>query len=361
MTTRAVAWVALAASTIVLLCSGAIGAIIGTGAASSCPPPSPAVSGTSPPRSGPPTPNASQRPVGRWTSEQVTNAATIVKVGADLDVPRRGWVVALATAMQESSLRNLPGGDRDSIGLFQQRPSQGWGTPTQLADPVYAATRFYRALLQIDGWQNMPLTQAAQQVQRSAYPHAYAKWEDDANALLQAVGSANWRAIPDDLEQCVSTGGWTAPLRAPVVSGFRTVERPGHDGVDLGAVRGTVVRAASPGRVVRIRCNAIDVRDGDDWGCDRDGDPNLTRGCGWYLDVGHRGNVTTRYCHLLHEPVLRVGDRVAAGQPLGYVGSSGRSSGPHLHFEVHVGGGPVDPEVWMRDHGAPLGITAGRG
>lgn len=71
-----------------------------------------------------------------WDGEQTANAAVIVAVGAELNVPPRGWVIALATAMQESGLRNLPGGDRDSIGLFQQRPSQGWGTPAQLRDPA---------------------------------------------------------------------------------------------------------------------------------------------------------------------------------------------------------------------------------
>ncbi len=109
-----------------------------------------------------------------WSATQVSNAATIIAVGADLEVPNRGWVIALATAMQESGLTNTPGGDRDSVGLFQQRPSQGWGTPQQLLDPVYSAGQFYHRLLAVPGWQKMPLSDAAQAVQHSAIPRAYA-------------------------------------------------------------------------------------------------------------------------------------------------------------------------------------------
>ncbi|HEY6796544.1 MAG TPA: hypothetical protein VI248_17855, partial [Kineosporiaceae bacterium] len=111
-----------------------------------------------------PSGSALRRPGSRWDGEQRANAVTILAVGARLGVPPSGQVIALATAMQESSLRNLPSGDRDSIGLFQQRPSAGWGTPAQLRDPAYAAERFYRALLAVPGWQSMPLTDAAQAV-----------------------------------------------------------------------------------------------------------------------------------------------------------------------------------------------------
>src|SRR5438477_637501 len=79
----------------------------------------------------------------------------------------------------------------DSIGLFQQRPSQGWGTPAQLADPDYAATKFFQALLKVPGWQTMALTDAAQAVHKSAFPDAYAKWEPEATVLVSAVGSGN--------------------------------------------------------------------------------------------------------------------------------------------------------------------------
>jgi LysM repeat protein len=121
------------------------------------------------------------------TAEMRTHASTIVQVGRNLGVSEYGIVIALATAMQESSLRNLSWGDRDSVGLFQQRPSSGWGTAADLQVPSHAATLFYvgrsgytRGLLDIRGWEGMTLTRAAQAVQISAYPDAYAKWEASA-------------------------------------------------------------------------------------------------------------------------------------------------------------------------------------
>jgi len=121
--------------------------------------------------------------------EQIPNAVTIVGTGIGLHVPKKGQIIALATAMQESRLRNLSSGDRDSLGLFQQRPSQGWGTATEIHDPVYASEQFYQHLLAVDGWQQLTVTQAAQAVQRSAYPDAYAQWEALASALQKAIAA----------------------------------------------------------------------------------------------------------------------------------------------------------------------------
>ncbi|MFF9153697.1 C40 family peptidase [Streptomyces sp. NPDC014846] len=120
-------------------------------------------------------------------AEQVPNAQTIVATGISLDVPKKGQVIALATAMQESRLRNLNYGDRDSLGLFQQRPSQGWGTAEQIRDPTYASEQFYKHLLKVNGWQQMTVTQAAQAVQQSGLPDAYAQWEHLATALQEAI------------------------------------------------------------------------------------------------------------------------------------------------------------------------------
>ncbi len=127
--------------------------------------------------------------------ERRGNAQIIVNVGRELGVPDYGIVIALATAMQESSLRNIDWGDRDSVGLYQQRPSTGWGTVEQILDQAYATRLFFggpsnpnkgrtRGLLDISGWQSMTLTVAAQRVQISAYPDAYAKWEASAWAWL---------------------------------------------------------------------------------------------------------------------------------------------------------------------------------
>ncbi|MGY1822693.1 hypothetical protein [Geodermatophilus sp. SYSU D00079] len=123
----------------------------------------------------------------RLTDEQVANARTIARVGYDRGLPQRAVVIALATAMQESGLRNLDHGDRDSLGLFQQRPSQGWGSPEQVRDPVYAAGKFYDGLVQVPGWDSRRLTDAAQIVQRSGFPEAYQKHEGMAVELTTAL------------------------------------------------------------------------------------------------------------------------------------------------------------------------------
>jgi len=119
--------------------------------------------------------------------DQAENAATIVSVAGQRALPARAVTIALATAMQESKLHNLDHGDRDSLGLFQQRPSQGWGTAEQVQDPVYAAGAFYDQLVKVAGYQELEITEAAQQVQRSAYPAAYADHEGDARALASAL------------------------------------------------------------------------------------------------------------------------------------------------------------------------------
>ncbi|MFJ4688890.1 C40 family peptidase [Streptomyces sp. NPDC088789] len=159
--------------------------------------------------------------------EQIPHATTIVAAGISMKVPERGQVVALATALQESRLRNLSYGDRDSLGLFQQRPSQGWGTPEQIRDPVHASTKFYEGLLEVPGWESMTITQAAQAVQRSGFPDAYAQWEPLSRALREAIVAI----LPE---------GGTAVDNEDVggpVSGCM----PGEDGAEFGPIpEGTV-------------------------------------------------------------------------------------------------------------------------
>ncbi|MGC4839563.1 hypothetical protein ACLQ3D_34155 [Micromonospora vinacea] len=142
------------------------------------------------------------RPVAGLDQAQMDNAKIIVDVGLEMKMPRRALVVALSTAMQESNLYNLAsdvlpesaeypnqgsGSDHDSVGLFQQRPSSGWGTVAQLMRPSYAARAFYTALNEIPGWQDMSVTAAAQAVQISAYPDAYAQHEDRATTVAAAL------------------------------------------------------------------------------------------------------------------------------------------------------------------------------
>ena len=125
----------------------------------------------------------------KLAAEQIRNANTIMGVGKRMGASNRDLVISIMTAMQESTLRNLNYGDRDSLGLFQQRPSSGWGTPKQIMDPIYSSRKFFEALLRLKRRDSMPLTAAAQAVQRSAFPNAYAKWEPIARKLQEAFVS----------------------------------------------------------------------------------------------------------------------------------------------------------------------------
>jgi hypothetical protein len=119
--------------------------------------------------------------------EQAADAATVTAVALRGGLPNHAVTIALAVALQESKLFNLHYGDRDSLGLFQQRPSQGWGAPAQLLNPTYAAGAFYAHLVKIPGWQTLPVATAAQRVQHSADGSAYSQWEEEARALARAL------------------------------------------------------------------------------------------------------------------------------------------------------------------------------
>ncbi len=193
------------------------------------------------------------------------------------------------------------------------------------------------------------------------------QWDRLSNGWYVSDGYVRRTATPPVCPTVVSGGapspspstsapatGWVVPVVAPIGDGFRPPTRPTHQGVDLLAARTTPIHAAAAGTVITVTCNASTHN------CDVDGGWNVS-GCGWYVEIQHPGNVITRYCHMGHRPLVQVGQQVTAGQTLGYVGSSGHSSGPHLHFEVHLGVPPavsanaVDPVAFMRAHGAPLG------
>jgi hypothetical protein len=143
------------------------------------------------------------------TPEQAQNASIIAAVALRQGLPDHAVTVALATSFQESELRNLHYGDLDSIGLFQQRPSQGWGTRAQILDPSYAATAFFDHLNQIAGWQTIPVTEAAQLVQHSATPAAYGAWETESRSLARALTGE----LPAGLS--CELGGFGGPVPAP--------------------------------------------------------------------------------------------------------------------------------------------------
>jgi hypothetical protein len=157
-----------------------------------------------------------------WDAEQLTNARIVVDTADQLGLPNRAAVIGLATALQESRLRSLTQAqsDRDSAGIFQQRPSMGWGSLDQVMNPAYAAQAFYDHLVQVPDWTQLPVTVAAQSVQRSAYPDAYAKWEPTArrmNAALTGTGHATVSCTPkvQPVSSRTPSGGWAPQQMGP--------------------------------------------------------------------------------------------------------------------------------------------------
>ncbi|MBC9726929.1 heavy metal transporter [Streptomyces sp. TRM68367] len=173
-----------------------------------------------------------------FTPEQAVNAATISAVGTARGLPERAVTIALATALQESALRNLDHGDRDSLGLFQQRPSQGWGAPREIMDPIYSAGEFYEHLVKVPDYMRLPLTVAAQRVQRSGFPEAYAKHEPDATLLAAALTGHSAATLTCDGRPAATRAAGPDAVRTALVRDF------GRDVLELaGAEVGT---AASP-------------------------------------------------------------------------------------------------------------------
>jgi hypothetical protein len=145
------------------------------------------------------------------TAEQARNASLISAISVRRGMPAHAATIALATALQESKLYNLRGGDRDSLGLFQQRHSQGWGTRRQILDPVHATNAFYDALERVPGYDSLPVTVAAQRVQHSGYPSAYAAYERDARALASALTGYSPAAFACHVAATSATAGAAAP------------------------------------------------------------------------------------------------------------------------------------------------------
>ncbi|MFE4077843.1 hypothetical protein [Paenarthrobacter sp. YIM B13468] len=142
-------------------------------------------------------------------TDQTANASLITAISVHRRLPPRAASIALATAMQESKLRNINYGDDagpDSRGLFQQRPSQGWGTEAQVMDPVYATNAFYNGLIKIPGYETMEITLAAQQVQRSAFPRAYAQHENMGRAFASALTGHSESALTCELRMPEAAG-----------------------------------------------------------------------------------------------------------------------------------------------------------
>ncbi len=192
--------------------------------------------------------------------DQAQNASIIAAVAVRRDLPARAISIAMATAYQESKLLNVASGDRDSLGLFQQRPSQGWGTRTQVLDPYYAANAFYDALVKIDGYQTMEITKAAQAVQRSAFPDAYADHEADGFTIASALSGYSKAAFTCRVDSEPASGdkqrsdGLTRRARAvrqDLAKAFGDLPQGGYaaGGVSSGHIQGS---AHYDGRAIDI-------------------------------------------------------------------------------------------------------------
>ncbi|WP_166998373.1 M23 family metallopeptidase [Paramicrobacterium fandaimingii] len=308
---------------------------------------------------------------------QLTHAATIIQVGSSIEgIDRDGLHIALMAALTESTLRQLAntgtypesgnypndgnGGDHDSLGLFQMRPQSGWGTVKELMDPGYQVRAFFggpsgpnypspRGLLDIPGWQQMSHGEAAQAVEVSAYPDRYDNYAPVATIILDTLTGSGSNAVPVVNASAPASssrvvfplpeGSWVktsdfGPRVHPITGdpdGF-------HTGLDLGAPDGTPILAAADGTVTVAE---------------------FSGGYGGLIVIEHHldgQTVATAYGHMWEHGIhVHPGDQVTAGQHIGDVGSSGMSTGAHLHFEVRPGGTnseAIDPAKWLNDHDA---------
>lgn len=265
-------------------------------------------------------------------------------------------VIALATARQESGLRNLDYGDRDSLGAFQQRPSQGWGTPEEVRNVPHATTSFLRHLIQIPNWETRPVTDIAADVQRPAdeYRGLYAQWVPLATRLVanlwpQAVSieAASTDACATD--SAVSAGGVTYPVPTAFLEtdshnwgGHGSHWSNWHTGTDFSVPCGTPVLAATAG--------TVEIDTSQAWA-----------GTWLVKVVTAPGSVATWYAHM-QKLDIHSGQAVGPGQQLGEAGARGNATGCHLHFEVHLRNGSiygpdnVDPSRWLAQNAqTPIG------
>lgn len=280
-----------------------------------------------------------------WNASQQKWASIITNVARSRGLPPRAAVIGVATAMQESTLENINHGDLDSLGLFQQRPSQGWGTPAQVTDAVYASNKFYAGLEKIEDWQTKPLTKVAQAVQRSGFPDAYAKWEQSAGELVvkswgNAVLTTTSGCDPAQNAGSKGTGAWALPVEdsritTPYKAGGGMWSSGSHTGVDFAVGTGTRVQAVGTGTVVKAG-----------WGGAYGNEVVIKMSDGKYTQYGHLSSIA-----------VSQGQAVTARQQIGVSGATGNVTGPHLHFEARTGpayGSDISPVDYLRGHGLSL-------
>ena len=222
---------------------------------------------------------------------QTGHAATITGLAVKRGLPPRAATIAIATAIQESKLRNLRYGDRDSIGLFQQRPSQGWGTEQQILDPVYSTNAFYDALVKVKGYEAMEITKVAQEVQRSAYPEAYADHEQEGRILASTISGHSPAGLACRLDAAESSDPSTFAKNLQTELGVqaapegKTLSVPTGSELQAWGVGSWAVAKASAHGVTGVRVGDREwtrTRDRDGWTWKRaggsSGDPDARSG-----------------------------------------------------------------------------------
>ena len=198
-----------------------------------------------------------------WAPDQASNAAAITAIAVKRGLPPRAATIAIATAMQESKVRNVRFGDRDSLGLFQQRPSQGWGSAEQILNPEYSTNKFYDALVKVDGYTDMDIAEAAQEVQRSAAGEAYAQHESQARVTASVLSGQTPRGIGCTLEDPKGSGDADA-VAALVEKDFGIPGEPGRKRVTVVAESDDAAWAVASWAVARATdTNAVRVEVGD--------------------------------------------------------------------------------------------------
>lgn len=282
-------------------------------------------------------------PIAGFADEQLDNAAAIISAANEHDMGLRGAQIGVMTAIEESTLRNIAYGDgainpdgtvADSIGLFQQQSS--WGSVDERMDPATSASLFFARLATLPGWQGLAPEDAAHAIQVNDRADRYAEHWDDAVAIVAGLTGGASCATSGTL----TADGWSAPTGDPVTSeyGWRVDPISGgrkfHNGVDFSGGCGAPIYAVASGTVSDVFK--------DTYGA-------------WIVEVDHGGGYATWYVHMEDAGVLvGIGDVVAGGQQIGLQGSSGYSTGCHLHFEAHFDGNPIDPVAWLAEHGVIL-------
>ncbi|MCD2444331.1 M23 family metallopeptidase [Agromyces sp. SYSU K20354] len=350
MDKKAGGWIAIAAVPVVVFTTAFSILLFGSAASATCNPESgPSSSVSIDPKAVPDT------TISGYGHEQLVNAAYIIQAGKDLGLSVRDQTIGVMTSMGESSLIVLDRGDSagpDSRGLFQQRGNGAWGSYDDRMNPYISSTNFFKKLATIEDRDSLAPTIVAHRVQVNADPYHYEKFWDSAVAVVEGLSGidtglqggngnkvcSNGALLPGE----VSASGWAMPGTGPITDPFGMRLHPTegvwrlHRGTDLqaGGCDGPIW-AAQDGVVSRV-------------GFDSAGNGTIT--------VDHGGGVQTSYLHMYGSGFLvRAGDKVEAGQQIARTGSSGQSTGCHLHFVVNINGNAVDPVPFMAEVGVKLG------